>query len=163
MTDPQQLPGPAPRAGVTPHGLRYPGGDDPVYDVPAYLQNLATDIDTRVARAGGSSDRVFATWVGLLTFARSPVYQTVPLPTIRILRGAIVTRQVWSGGSAAAVLLYVYPNWEKDPWDQTYWNKLLIGACDPTLLLDAGGGHKYADYFIGPAGVSVLAWGDPNP
>jgi hypothetical protein len=158
----QQLPGPG-QLGVTAHGLRYPAGTDPVYNVPAYLQNLATDIDTRVSKAGGSTTRVFATWVGLLTFARSPVYQTVPLPTIRLLRGAIVTRQTWGGGSAAAVLLYVYPNWEKDPWDQTYWNKLLIGAGDPAKLIDAGGGHRYADYFIGAAGVSVLAWGDPNP
>jgi hypothetical protein len=163
MTGPEQLPGPEQLAGTTSNGLRYPGGGDPVHNVPAYLQNLATDIDTKVSKAGGSTTRVFAGWVGVLTFARSPVYQTVPLPTIRILRGAIVTRQTWAGGLTTPALLYVYPSWEKDPWDQTYWNKLLLGASDPAKMIDAGSGHKYADYYIGAAGVSVLAWGDPNP
>jgi hypothetical protein len=165
MTDPDpgQLPAPLAAAGTTPNGLRYPGGNDPVYNVPAYLQNLANDIDGRVQHAGGSKTRVFATWVGLLTFARSPVYQTVQLPTIRILRGAIFTRQTWGGGAAQPVFLYVFPSWEKDASDQSYWNRLLLGAGDPLKLIDAGGGHKYADYFVGQAGVSVLAWGDPNP
>jgi hypothetical protein len=164
MTDKaQQLPGPEQLAGTTSNGLRYPGGGDPLFNIPAYLQNLATDIDTKVSKAGGSQTRVFAAWVGLLTFARSPVYQTIALPTIRILRGAIFTRQTWGGGLATPALLYVYPSWERSPTDQAYWNKLMLGASDPAKLIDAGGGQKYADYYIGQAGVSVLAWGDPNP
>ena len=163
MTDPQQLPGPEQLAGTTANGLRYPGGSDPVYDIPAYLQNLATDIDTKVTKAGGSAAVVFAAWAGMLTFARNPVYQTVTLPTIRILRGAVFTRHAWGGGRTDASLLYVYPSWERTPTDQAYWNKIYIGASDPKLNIAAGGGQYYADYFIGTAGVTFLAWGDPNP
>jgi len=163
MTGPEQLPAPEPLAGVTANGLRYPAGTDPVYDIPAYLQNLAADIDAKVQKASGNATVVFAAWTGNLTFARNPVYQTVALPTIRILRGAVFSRHAWSGGRTDSTLLYVYPSWERPGTDQAYWNKIYIGASDPKLNIDAGGGQYYADYFIGTAGVTFLAWGDPNP
>lgn len=164
MTDPDsgQLPAVTAGGGVTPHGLRYPGGGDPVYNVPAYLQNLATDIDGKVQHAGNTPDRVFATWVGLLTFGAQ--YVVVPFPTIRWVRGAIVTRQTWGGGAAQALLPLLSPIWAtQESWNQAYWNKLYLLAGDPLKLITSAEGPKYPAKFSGSAGVSILAWGDPVP
>jgi hypothetical protein len=164
MTDPAQLPAPL-AGGTTPHGLRYPGGDDPLYNVPAYLQNLANDIDGKVQHAGSTPTRAFAHWTGMGTWPSSyPRSFIVTFGNIRWVRGAIVSRQTWSGGTTQPVYLQLSPMWETyEPWNQTYWNKLYIMAFDPLKLIDTGDGHKYPDYFVGSAGLTILAWGDPEP
>lgn len=153
--------------GTTAHGLRYPGGDDPLYDVPAYLENLATDIDTKVAHSADTPGKVFAYVETHFDFnAIGAVFAEVRLPTIRWCRGAIVTQQKWSSGSVTRpALLSVSPEWDKhDEWDQNYWNLMYVLANDPTKMLPSGDGvHSYPDYFTGRVGLVVLAWGDPNP
>jgi hypothetical protein len=165
MTGPDQ-PGrlPALRAGVTTHGLRYPGGADPLFDVPAYLQNLAEDITAKVQQVGNIPGRVFAAWTGTITTSTAAKYAAVPLSTIRWVRGAIVTQQIWSGGVIQRpALLLLSPSWStRDPSEQAYWNKLYVATLDPKKLVGAAG-QLYPDWLYGKTGLSVLAWGDPNP
>lgn len=151
--------------GTTPHGLRYPGGDDPLFNVPAYLQNLAEDIDRKVQDAGGDTTKKFANYTLATTHTVGSPWTSVPVPDIRWVRGGIIGQQLWSAGVVQRpVLLRISPIWRSyETWNQTYWNMTYIGALDPTIMTNAGGGNSYPQNFAGKVGLSLLLWGDPNP
>lgn len=154
--------------GNTAHGLPYPGGNDPVYNVPAYLQNLAMAIDNKIQNKG--TPRVFASYVALINCTMTGAPPTgianvnyLATPTIRWVRGFIMSRQTWSGGTSQALILRAFPHWAtQETWNQSWWNRLGFYVHDPAVKLGTAP-QQYPGAYVGNAGVSILAWGDPNP
>jgi hypothetical protein len=138
--------------GATPRGLPYPGSNEPDYNVPAFLQQLADAVQAQLSTAGAGT--LLVTWSGNLTTNTSGFIFPV-MPGLKIVRGALVGANGVSGGTGPW-LYYLSPtSWT----DQNSWGKAVIGVC--RLVEDAGKPGYPGVVKSTSVGVSVIAWGDP--
>jgi hypothetical protein len=137
--------------GTTPRGLPYPGSDDPVYNIPLFLQQLADAVQAQLTSAGSTVKS--GTWAGVAT-TNSNGFIFPVIPGLRTVRGALLGAMT-AGGGAGPYLYFLSPvSWT----DQNQWGKAWIGVANPAV--DGGGGYP-ASVKNTAVGVNVLAWGDP--
>jgi len=138
--------------GATARGLPYPGSDEPVYNIPTYLQQLADAVQAQLNAAGIGA--ATATWAGTVTTNTSGFIFPV-MPGLKIVRGALVLANTVTGGTGPW-LYYLSPtSWT----DQNSWGKAVIGVAKMTE--DAGKPGYPGVVKSTSVGVNVLAWGDP--
>jgi hypothetical protein len=137
-------------SGTTPRGLPYPGSDDPVYNIPSFLQQLAAAVQAQLNSAGTSQP--LAWWSGVAT-TTSGGFISPAIPGLRVVRGALAMANKVTGG-AGPYLYFLSPvSWT----DSAQWGKAWIGVANPAV---DGGGYP-ASVKNTAVGVNVLAWGDP--
>jgi hypothetical protein len=153
---------------TTAHGIPYPAGSDPVHGIPQYLTSLGEAVHSRILSAGGAGLTV-ARFAGALSPGSSPLpgvngprFCSVPFPTIRWVRGAVVQRTGQYGNVVLPYVPVVWPTWqtqsEQDPVYQFKAQICFVNTAAPTGTPP----NKYATYVMsGSIGAFVIAWGDP--
>lgn len=136
--------------GVTPRGLPYPGTDEPVYNVPLFLQQLADAVNAAFASSG--STQLLVPWAGAMTTnGNGSLY--IPIPGLALVRGALVTPNAAYGGTGPWLYMLLQETWT----DANQRGKAVVSV---RRLTDGGSGYPS---YVGntSCGLNVLAWGDP--
>lgn len=140
-------------AGITPHGLPYPGSGDPVYNIPNYLQALADAVESNLSASGTAQPT--ASWVGKVS-TNSNGFVFIPIPALSVVRGGIAMSDSSTGGSGPWLFFLSQTSWT----DANQRGKAVLGVAKPTA--DAGyPGYPGMVKSTGNIGVCLLVWGDP--